>query len=289
MLGAQRNAGRSRPWMISVIFALSNLVALSAGASAPDLQWTSLQEGLVIAVWEPGDQCHDEVAPVVLVKVDPMRFRFATFNYRSEALSQPPTIPEWQQRTGAILVFNAGQFLDDYSYLGLLLKDGRSIGGRRHRSWRGLFVAEPMAQGSKRAGILDLALDEFSEERPAYREAAQSLMLLDRQGRPRVRRSGKQAQQTVVGELRDGTILLIKTTADSALWDLAECIKIGLPEVYQALAFDGGSSSDVLVAPETLKKFPGVLDAAPWSSHVGGSGQRHIPLPSVIAVFPREK
>ena len=114
-------------------------------------------------------------------------------------------------------------------------------------------------------------------------------MLLDRQGKPRVKRSGKQAQQTVVAELEDGNILLIKTTADSALWDLAECLKVGLPEVRQALAFDGGSSSDLLVADNVLKNFSGLLDAAPWSAYVNGSGRRHIPLPSVIGIFPREK
>lgn len=276
-------------WMMSIIVGLTVSVVFAAAASAEALHWMRLDEGLAISVWEPRDQCHEEVAPVVLIKVDPVRYRFATFHYRNEGMPEPVPISEWQQRTGAAVVFNAGQFLDDYSYLGLLLKDGRSIGGKRHRSWRGLFVAEPVAQGSRRAGILDLASDEFSEERPAYREVAQSLMLLDRQGKARVKRSGKLAQQTVVAELQDGNILLVKTTADSALWDLAECLKVGLPEVRQALAFDGGSSSDLLVADNVLKNFPGLLDAAPWSSYVNGSGRRHIPLPSVIAVFPREK
>ena len=258
-------------------------------AAAPDIHWSTLGDGLSIGVWEPKEACQDEVVPAVLIKVDPMRWRFAAFYFRKEGLSEPPTIAEWQRRTGAAILFNAGQFLDDYTYMGLLFKDGQSIGGKRHRSWNGLFVAEPNVPGIKPAGILDLTLDNFSEDRPAYREVAQSLMLLDRQGKPRVRRSGKQAQQTILGELKDGTIVLLKTMGESALWNLAECIKAGLPEMRQALALDGGSSSDVLLSAEVLKTFKGVLDATQWSTTVDGSRQLHIPLPSVIGVFPRNK
>ena len=270
-------------------FALAGLVISNAPAAPPDIHWSSLGEGFTIAVWEPKEACQEAVVPLVLLKMDPVQFRFATFYFRGEGFSEPPTIMEWQQRTGATILFNAGQFLEDYTYLGLLLKDGRSIGGKRHRSWRGLFVAEPLAPGGKLAGILDLALDDFSEERPSYREVAQSLMLVDRQGKPRVRRSGRQAQQTVIAELTNGTVLLIKTVGESSLWDVAACLKAGLPEIHQALAFDGGSSSDVLVAPEVLRSFKGLLEVTPWAKSVDGSGQRHHPLPSVIAVFPREK
>lgn len=279
----------NRLWLMLLIVGLMSLASSERTAAAPDVHWATLGEGLAIGVWDPKEICQDDVVPAVLVKVDPMRFRFATFYFRKEGLSEPPTIVEWQQRTAASIMFNAGQFLDDYTYMGLLLKEGRSIGGKRHRSWHGLFVADPFVSGIKPAGILDLTLDNFSEERPLYREAAQSLMLLDRHGKPRVRRSGKQAQQTVVGELKDGTIVLIKTMGESALWDLAECIKTGLPEVRQALALDGGSSSDVLISGEVLKNFKGVLDIAPWSAVVDGSRQRHIPLPSVIGIFPRNQ
>ena len=274
--------------MALVMIVLFSLLITSVAAFATDHRWTSLSDGLSITLWEPKDNCQHDVAPAVLVKVDPAQFRFATFSFRSEGLTQPPTIIEWRERTGAAVVFNAGQFLADYSYMGLLLKDGRSIGGKRHPNWHGLFVAEPVMQGLKRAGILDLAMDAFSEDRPVYLEAAQSLMLLDRQGKPRVRRSGKQAQQTVVAELRDGSILLVKTTAESALWELAECLKVGVPDVSQALAFDGGSSSDILIATQTLKGFKGLLDAAPWAALVDGGGQRHVPLPSVMGLFPRK-
>jgi len=260
-----------------------------AAAETQEIRWEILAEGLAITLWEPGDRCEDEVPSSVILKADPGRVRFATYHFRDEGLAEPPAVRDWQRRTGASVMVNSGLFLEDYSYLGILLKEGRSIGGKRHPIWQGLFVAEPVQPDLRKAGILDLSVDHFSLERPAYREAAQSLMLLDRKGKLRVRRSGRQAHQTVVGENGDGTILLIKTTAAVGLRELAECLRVGLPELRQAMALDGGSSSDLLLAPDLLGKFEGEREPAPWQEFVDGSGQRHIPLPSVIGVFPRSE
>jgi uncharacterized protein YigE (DUF2233 family) len=271
----------------TLLLAIGSLVAGPAATIAEELQWETLSTGLGIALWEPGERCHDEVPSLIILKVDPERFRFATFHFHSEGLTEPVTVQDWQERTGASVVMNSGLFREDYSYLGLLLKDGRSIGGKRHGNWQGLFVAEPGKPGLRKAGILDLSLDPFSEERPVYSEAAQALMLLDRKGKTRVRRSGKEAHQTVIGENGDGVILLIKTTSAAGLWELAECLRSGFPEVRQAMALDGGSSSDLLLAPELAGRLRGDRDPAPWQGFLDGSAQRHIPLPSVIGVFPR--
>jgi uncharacterized protein YigE (DUF2233 family) len=198
---------------------------------------------------------------------------------------------EWQRRTGASILFNAGLFKDDYSYMGWLFKDGRPLGGKRHPQWEGLFVAEPIVPGLKKARVLDLSVEPFSADRPAYREAAQSLMLLDRNGKPRVRHTGKRAQQTAVGEDRDGRILLIKTTDVVGLWELAECLRDELPTLRQAMAMDGGASSDLLIADDLTanRASPEVVRALQsLQPLVYGSGIRHIPLPSVIGVLPRK-
>lgn len=276
-------------WWVLVLAGWTCLATDPAAAEAQEVQWEILSEGLAITLWEPGDRCEDEVPSSVILKVDPGRVRFATYHFRDEGLPEPPAIRDWQRRTGASVVVNSGLFLEDYSYLGILLKDGRSIGGKRHPTWQGLFVAEPVQPGLRKAGILDLSVDHFSSERPVYREAAQSLMLLDRKGKLRVRRSGRQAYQTVVGENGDGIILLIKTTAAVGLRELAECLRVGLPELRQAMALDGGSSSDLLLASDLLGKFRGEREPLPWQGFVDGSGQRHIPLPSVIGVFPRSE
>lgn len=251
--------------------------------------WEPLAEGLAVAVWEPGPACDDEVSPLIAVRVDPERYRFVTYHYLDEKLPAPLTIKEWQRRTGAGLLFNAGLFRDDYSYMGLLLKDGRSLGSKRHAQWQGLFVAEPTVPGLRKARVMDLALEPWEMDKMAYREAAQSLMLLDRMGKPRVRQTGKRAHQTVVAEARDGFILLLKTTDTVALWELATCLRSGFPDIHQAMVMDGGASSDLLIEGTLPEAGPagGALSVQSFQDVVDGGGMRHIPLPAVIGLLPR--
>lgn len=259
---------------------------VTATQSAQELSWDRLGEGLAVAVWDPVSVCQD-VPPLLFVQVDPERFRFSIHHYQDEGFQTPVTIQEWQRRTGAHLLFNAGLFREDYSYLGLLYKDGRALGTKRHPLWQGLFVAEPVESGARRARVLDLAFDNFPEDKPSYLEAAQSLMLLDRTGRARVNQSGKRAHQTVVAEDGSGHILLIKSTSVVSLYGLADCLRGHLPLVRQAMAMDGGSSSDIYLVGAGSSSRSELKSYDRWSPILSGNATAHIPLPAVVALRPR--
>lgn len=253
-----------------------------SGVLAEDIVWDRLADGFEVAAWTPGEACQ-QVPALYMLKIDPERFRFAVYHYRTEGAGSPLTLADWHRRTGALALFNAGLFLNDFSYLGLLYKDGKSLGGKQHGQWQGLFVAEPLAPSLKKARVLDLKHDAFDPDKPAYQEAAQSLMLLDRRGTPRVRRSGRAAQQTVVGEDRDGHILVVMSKGVTPLWELAVCLRDGVRGLTHAMAMDGGDSSDLLIGSELA----GARTDAAWQPLVDGKGLSHVPLPTVIGVFPR--
>ncbi|HSQ52044.1 MAG TPA: hypothetical protein VLL94_12350 [Nitrospiraceae bacterium] len=190
-------------------------------ATAQTLTGDQLGNGLSISVWSPQAQCPG-VAPLVAVEIDPDRYRFAVHYYQQDGFSEPLDIRQWQERTGHDLVFNAGLFRENYAYLGLLYGNGRSLGSKRHTTWQGLFAAEPAADRSRRARVFDLTFDTFDEQQVPYREVAQSLMLLDRTGKIRVRQTGKRAHQTLVAEQSDGHLLVLKTTEAVSLHALGE-------------------------------------------------------------------
>jgi len=138
-----------------------------AFAQAP--QWESLGGGLAVSVWQPRERCPD-IASLLIVDADPERYRFSVHYYAQEGLAYPPTIEEWQKRTHHEVLFNAGLFRENFAYLGLLFKEGRSLGSRRHTTWQGLFVAEPAEPATRpRARVLDLTTDPFNESAPSYR------------------------------------------------------------------------------------------------------------------------
>ena len=259
-----------------------------SSTTAQSLAGDQLGDGLSISVWNPHTQCPD-IAPLVAVDIDPDRYRFTVHYYQQEGFSDPLDIHQWQEQTGHDFVFNAGLFRENYAYLGLLYGNGRSLGSKRHPTWLGLFVAEPVEDRSRRARVLDLTFDTFDERQPSYREVAQSLMLLDRTGKIRVRQTGKRAHQTLVAEQGNGHLLILKTTEVVSLHALGECLRDAFPSLRQVMAMDGGSSSDVAVSPllrQATSKMAGVHS---WMPLLEGSITTHVGLPAVIGVSPRRE
>jgi uncharacterized protein YigE (DUF2233 family) len=262
------------------------ICALPCVGLAENIQWERLADGVAVSLWKPGDTC-PSVPTLLAIEIDPELARFSVHHYAHEKLAQPPTIEEWRRRTGHDVLFNAGLFRENFAYLGLLYKDGRSLGSRRHTTWQGLFVAEPSVSGVKKARVLDLAAEAFDEQRPPYQEAAQALMLLDRSGKIRVRQTGKQAYQTIIAETDKGRILVFKSRDLTSLYDIGQCLRDMLPAVRQAMAMDGGSSSDVLVSESLWQGDRQSENRVFWKPLFGGSTTAHIPLPTVIGVSRR--
>lgn len=276
------HASWHRYWFVTML-----LFVFIPPTYAQELNWETLGDGMAASIWQPNEHC-PEIDRFLAIKVDPERYRFSVHSYAQEGLLHPPTIEEWQKRTGHDVLFNAGLFRENFAYLGLLFKEGHSLGSRRHSTWEGLFVAEPRIPGATpKAGVLDLATDVFHEELPAYREAAQSLMLLDRTGTIRVRQTAKRAYQTVIAERHDGHILILKSLGLVTLHGLGQCLRDTLPSIKLAMVMDGGSSSDLFVS-ETLWKGSDAADAqANWKELFAGRTNAHIPLPTIIGLSPR--
>lgn len=268
-------------------FLIPLLLTFTTPAHAQELTWEPLGTGLAASIWKPGERCL-EAERFLLIKVDPERYRFSVHYYAQEGLLHPPTIDEWQKRTGHEVLFNAGLFRENFAYLGLLLKEGHSLGSRRHGTWQGLFVAEPTATDSTpKAAVLDLATDTFQEDKPAYREAAQSLMILDHTGAIRVRQTGKRAYQTVVAETQNGQLLILKSLGLVSLYGVGQCLRDTFPSIALAMAMDGGSSSDLYVS-ESLWKSGNPSDTrVNWKDLFAGRSTAHIPLPAIIGLSPR--
>ena len=256
--------------------------------TAQTLTGDQLGDGLSISVWDPHTQCPD-VAPLIAVEIDPDRHRFTVHYYQQDGFSDPLDIRQWQEQSGHDLVFNAGLFRENYAYLGLLYGNGRSLGSKRHATWMGLFVAEPTEDHARRARVLDLSFDTFNEQRVPYREVAQSLMLLDRTGKVRVRQTGKRAHQTLVAEQSNGHLLVLKTTEVVSLYAIGECLRDAFPSLRQVMAMDGGSSSDIAVSPSLRQATSKLAGSHSWIPLLEDSITTHIGLPAVIGISPRRK
>ena len=281
----------SLPFIPVARFLLGIIFVIFSGPATTTAQTVTgdqLGDGLSISIWNPQAECPD-IAPLIAVEIDPNRYRFTVHYYQQDGLSAPLDIRQWQERTGHDLVFNAGLFRENYAYLGLLYGNGRSLGSKRHTTWLGLFVAEPAEDRSRRARVMDLTFDTFDEQHVPYREVAQSLMLLDRTGKIRVRQTGKRAHQTLVAEQDNGHLLVLKTTEAVSLYALGECLRDAFPSLRQVMVMDGGSSSDVAVSPSLRQALSVMAGLHTWIPLLEDSTTTHIGLPAVIGISQRQK
>lgn len=250
-------------------------------ATPQTADWRVLEPGLEFAFLNAGTAARAGSVRVAVLRVDPGR-------YAIRVLAAPPgqdghPAHEWRRRSGALAVVNAGQYMPDGNYIGLLIMDGRQR-GRLASKPEGLFVAGPEDPSLAKARVLDLRYTAFDLRQNPYRQAAQSIMLLDRFGQIRVRPSARLAHRTAVAQDDQGRILMLVTEGGHTLWELAAFLRsqgLGLREV---MCMDGGQESQLDIKVEDFSYrhqggpsgSPGV--PLPWPAP---------PLPAVLGVFKK--
>lgn len=219
---------------------------------------------------------------IAVLRIDPARVHLSVRHYSGEPEGRPLSIVEWQRRTGAIAVFNAGQYYPDYSYMGLLVSNGRTVSARLHPTFKAALVAEPRAGSAPRAQVIDLEKHPIDPKKPGWREVAQSFMLFDRGGNIRIRKSGQVANRTVVAEDRRGRLLVITSEGAYTLHDFATLLRDSPLQIEHAMSMDGGLEAELCVHAGDFR----YASFGPWPSDTvtPEAMGAQVPLPAVVAV-----
>ena len=244
--------------------------------------WNGLGPGVEFATLRGDPWCRRGSSEIAILRLDPARVRLRVLHYSRQSDAIPLSIVEWHRRTGALAVFNAGQYYPDFSYMGLLVSDGERISRRLHPSFKAALVASPRG-GGRAARVLDLDRQPLDPAAPGWREVAQSFMLFDRQGGTRVRQTDLVANRTVVGEDRNGRLLVITSEGGYTLWDFARLLQKAPLGLTHAMSMDGGYEAELCVSAGRFHyasfgrwKGKGDLPEAPGA---------RVPLPAVVAVL----
>lgn len=209
--------------------------------------WRELAPGLEFATLRGEPYCRSGSTTIAALRLDPARVRLRVRHYTAEPGKRPLDITEWQRRSGALAVFNAGQYYGDYSYMGLLAGGGEVFSRRQHPTYRAALVAGPR-RGGARARVLDLAEEGLRADSLDWAEVAQSFMLFDRAGTVRVRRSDQVANRTAVGEDARGRLVVLTTEGGYTLHDFARLLQRLPLDLALAMAMDGGREAELVVS-----------------------------------------
>jgi len=244
-------------------------------------RWGSLGDGIEFATLRGDPWCRRGSSEIALLRLDPARVRLHVLHYTRQPDRRPLSIVEWQQRTGATAVFNAGQYYPDLSYMGLLVSDGEAISAELHPRFKAALVASP-DDGSHAAHVLDLDHHPLDPAAPGWRQVAQSFMLFDGQGVPRIRKTDLVANRTVVAEDRHGRLVVITSEGGYTLWDFARLLQRAPLALTHAMAMDGGYEAELCVsAPGFHYASFGLWKGSGDAPDMPGA---RVPLPAVIVV-----
>lgn len=260
-------------WLLIILLFIFSTVPCQARQG---LEWQTLQPGLYLAQINAYTPSGSGSPELLFLRINPEDYRF-------QILYDPPqrlSADSWLQQSGALAVFNIGQYDHNSNYLGLLIKDGvtRStiIGNQQ-----GLFLAENKDNRQPRARVLDLRYSAFDAMRNPYQQVAQSLMLLDRYGQIRVRRSLKLAHRSLLGQDEHGNIIVIFSKGRHTLWELADWLK-QFSWLREVMCMDGGPEAQLALNvggySYSWTGSPQLLPDLPWPS---------VGLPMALAIYSR--
>jgi len=256
-------------------------LALSLVRDAGGPRWRALRAGMEFCTLRGDPYCRQGSSEIAILRIDPAKVRLRVHHFSRDPDGAPLSIVEWQQHTGALAVFNAGQYYPDLTYMGLLVCDGVRVSRRLHPEFKGALVASPVL-GPPAARIIDLDREPLDPASPGWRQVAQSFMLFDRGGQPRIRRTDLVANRTVVGQDGKGRMLVITSEGGYTLWDFAVLLQKSPLDLLHAMAMDGGYEAELCVnVPPfhyaSFGRWKGMGDAP------DAPGAR-VPLPAVVTV-----
>ena len=259
------------------------VVVLAAGwvlwQNARGLHWHELRPGVEFATLTGEPYCRMGSSTVALLRLDPRMVRVRARHYSLLKRSDPPGIVDWQRETGALAVFNAGQFYPDLHYMGMFVSGGDTVSSRPHPGFQAALVASG-GEGPRDARVLDLSLKPLARER-GWSDVAQSFMLFDRGGGVRVRRTSKVANRTAVAEDKDGHLVVIVSEGGYTLADFAELLMKPPLKLTHAMSMDGGLEAELVVASGTFR----YASFGRWTHESGATAPgATVPLPAVITV-----
>jgi uncharacterized protein YigE (DUF2233 family) len=211
---------------------------------SPDTGWYVLRPGLERRIISIIDDKNQWVESLYVLRLNTNRYRFDVAYHPT-----PMTLQDWQAETNALIVVNGGYFRknnDEYIPDGLTIANGEVIG-----SSYGNF-----------AGMLAITNDgpelRWLAQRPydpneSLLAALQSFPILVKPGGelgfPQQYEDHQQARRTIIGQDRDGRILLIVTPQGYfTLHQLSVYLTESDLDLDIAINLDGGPSSGILVA-----------------------------------------
>ncbi len=257
------------------------------------LNWQEIQNGLHFARVDVFRE-EELVDRVAVVRFDLAKNKVRVFSkYEGPKNYNLLTVEEWQRETGASVIFNNAQYLPEPTYgapIALIITDGRKKGTAYNKHVRGMLVAEPTDKALPLVDLLDFEYDKFDHKTTPYTQGVQHWpILLDRQGKIKVKSTNWQANRTVVAKDREGSILVFVTEGGFfTLYNFGRFLKESEFDIHTAMNLDGGYEASMSIkTPKFSYVTYGQFETYGPDRNVS-IPRIKIAIPGAIGIFPRK-
>jgi uncharacterized protein YigE (DUF2233 family) len=231
--------------LASFLLACDITSGLSSGSTPtgttdrPLNQWSQVAPGLEIRYEHWKSEGPDEDT-VTISRFDLHHFHIGV-GYQP---SQPLSLGNWQQQTGAIAVFNGGYFDQHNHATGLIISDGKSD-GTSYPDFGGLLAADRQGNVILRS-LSRQPYDPSAEELWQATESSPMLVLDGK--RTQFNANASSSRRTVVALDIDGRLLFILSPGSTfTLDEMADALSSSDLHLQTALNLDGGASTGMYI------------------------------------------
>jgi hypothetical protein len=262
------------------------------------IKWESASDGLDFSRTEVFRN-NELVDVIATVKINPKINKIRVFNGNNGRGTESRSIESWQEKTGALAMINAAQYMSDpHLYpCALVICDGEQKGPKYNKYSRGMLLAEPKdLEGKlKKADLLDFDYDSFDYKTTLYTQGVQHWpILLGREGKIKVKETDWQANRTVVSKTKEDEILFMTTEGGYfTLYNFGRFLKDSNERtdkgfnVHTAMNMDGGYEAEMIVNTPNLSYLTyGEFESQGILKNMTVFDVR-LNIPGVIGVFPR--
>lgn len=267
-----------------------------AGVVHSDPEWKQAAKGLQFCRVNV-TRGKDIIDAIAVLRINPAANRIRVFHSFDYDKTIVHTIEEWQSETSALAMINGAQYMADPYYMpcALVICDGKIKGPKSNKQVRGMLVAEPKKPGHRQADLLDFDYDQFDQQTTPYTQGVQHWpILLDRNGKIKVKQTDWQANRSVVARDFDGSILFLTTEGGFfTLYNFGMFLKEsnarkdGGFRIHTAMNLDGGYEANMVVKSDTVSYVTyGAFETYGAGKDASAFGWK-IKIPGVIGIFPR--
>ncbi len=235
--------------------------------SHDEIQWENISQGLKFSR-TPVYKNKKLVDIIAGVKINPEINKLNVHTNYNKDNDFLYTIKDWQENTNSLAIINSGQYLGMPNWAkpcALAISNGKQMGPKYNKHSKGMFLAEPkqnleIKNKLKKADLLDFEYDKFNREKTQYTEGVQHWpILLDRQGKVKVKPSLWQANRTAIAKTNQDEIMFLTTEGGYfTLYNLGQFLRDSNKRndkgfnIHTAMNLDGGYEACMAVKTPKL-------------------------------------